>query len=86
MFFELASSSWGDEEYQAIQDVISSNRFTMGERVKAFETRFAEKMGMRYAVMVSSGSTANLVATAALSFKQERPLQRGDEVIVPAIS
>ncbi len=86
MFFELASSSWGKEETQAIQDVIASDRFTMGERVKAFELSFAEKMGMKHAVMVSSGSTANLVATAALSFKKERPLQRGDEVIVPAIS
>jgi len=86
MFFELASSSWGAEEYQAIQDVIASDRFTMGSRVKDFETAFAEKMGMRYAVMVSSGSSANLVATAALSYKKDRPLQRGDEVIVPAIS
>jgi len=86
MFFELASSSWGKEETQAIQDVIASDRFTMGERVKEFELRFANKMGMKHAVMVSSGSTANLVATAALSFKKDRPLQRGDEVIVPAIS
>ena len=86
MFFELASSSWGKEETQAIQDVITSDRFTMGERVKEFELNFAHKMGMKHAVMVSSGSTANLVATAALSFKKDRPLQRGDEVIVPAIS
>ena len=36
--------------------------------------------------MVNSGSSANLVGVAALFYKQERPLQRGDEVIVPAIS
>jgi CDP-6-deoxy-D-xylo-4-hexulose-3-dehydrase len=36
--------------------------------------------------MVNSGSSANLIAVAALCFKAERPLQRGDEVIVPAIS
>ena len=36
--------------------------------------------------MVNSGSSANLVATAAFFFKNERPLQRGDEVIVPALS
>jgi len=86
MFFELASSSWSEEENRAIQAVIDSNRFTMGERVKEFETLFAKKMGKPYAVMVSSGSTANLVSTAALSYKKDRPLQRGDEVIVPAIS
>ena len=36
--------------------------------------------------MVNSGSSANLLAVAALFYKKERPLQRGDEVIVPAIS
>lgn len=86
MFYELASSSWGDEELQAIQEVISRDRFTMGDKVKAFELGFAAKMGVKYAVMVSSGSAANLVSVAALFHKQERPLQRGDEVIVPAIS
>src|SRR6202012_1395621 len=39
-----------------------------------------------YAVMVNSGSSANLVSVAALFYKKDRPLQRGDEVIVPAIS
>ncbi len=86
MFYELASSSWGDEELQAIQRVISRDRFTMGEQVKLFEKDFAAKMGAKHAVMVSSGSAANLVGIAALCHKKERPLQRGDEVIVPAIS
>jgi len=36
--------------------------------------------------MVNSGSSANLVAVAALFHKKDRPLKRGDEVIVPAIS
>ncbi len=86
MFYELASSSWGDEELQAIQQVITRDRFTMGEQVKLFEQNFAAKMGAKHAVMVSSGSAANLVSVAALCHKKERPLQRGDEVIVPAIS
>lgn len=86
MFYEMASSSWGDEEIQAIHDVIASDRFTMGDKVKTFEQEFARYMGMNYAVMVTSGSSANLVSIAALCHKQQRPLQRGDEVIVPAIS
>jgi CDP-6-deoxy-D-xylo-4-hexulose-3-dehydrase len=36
--------------------------------------------------MMNSGSSANLVGVAALFHRRERPLQRGDEVIVPAIS
>jgi CDP-6-deoxy-D-xylo-4-hexulose-3-dehydrase len=47
---------------------------------------FAAKFGRKHAVMVNSGSSANLVAVGSLTFKKERPLRRGDEVIVPAIS
>ena len=86
MFYELASSSWGDEEIQAIQRVVASGRFTMGENVNRFEEAFAKKIGVKHALMVSSGSTANLVGIAALFYKKARPLQRGDEVIVPSIS
>lgn len=86
MNYDLASSSWSDEEIQTIQRVIASGRLTMGENVKRFEDEFAQKFGMKYAVMVSSGSTANLVGVAALFFKKDRPLRRGDEVIVPSIS
>ncbi len=86
MFYSLASSSWGPEEIKAIQRVVDSGMFTMGENVKTFEREFAQYFGMKYGVMVNSGSSANLVAVASLFFKKERPLQRGDEVIVPAIS
>jgi len=86
MFYDLASTTWGDEELEAIRRVCRSDRYTMGEEVKRFEEAFAEKFGMAHAVMVNSGSSANLVGVAALCYKRERPLQRGDEVIVPAIS
>lgn len=86
MFYELAASSWGKEEIDAIQRVIESDRFTLGSQVAEMERRFAEYFGMRYGVMVNSGSSANLAAVAALFYKKDRPLQRGDEVIVPAIS
>ncbi len=86
MFYELAVNTWGAEEIEAIQRVIASNRFTMGPFVAAFEEAFARYHGRKYAVMVNSGSSANLIATASLFYKRERPLARGDEVIVPAIS
>jgi CDP-6-deoxy-D-xylo-4-hexulose-3-dehydrase len=86
MFYELAASTWGEEERDAILSVLDSGRFTMGSRVAAFEEAFAAYHGRKYGVMVNSGSSANLVAIAALCFKRERPLARGDEVIVPAIS
>lgn len=86
MFYELASTSWGSEEIDAMQRVIQGGLFTMGENVKKFEDDFAKKFGSKHALMVSSGSAANLVGVGALFFKKNRPLQRGDEVIVPAIS
>jgi len=86
LFYDLASSSWGPEEYQAIQQVLDSGQLTLGPSVQQFENDFARKFGIEHALMMSSGSAANLVAVAALFYKKERPLQRGDEVIVPSIS
>jgi len=86
MVYELASQSWGHEELDAIDRVVRSGRFTMGDEVRRFEDAFAARLGVRHAVMVNSGSSANLVGVAALFHAGSRPLQRGDEVIVPAIS
>ncbi len=84
--YELASDSWGTEEIDAIKQVVESGRFTMGEKVSEFEAAFARKFNCQHCLMVSSGSMANLVSVAALFYKSNKPLQRGDEVIVPAIS
>jgi CDP-6-deoxy-D-xylo-4-hexulose-3-dehydrase len=86
MFYELSASTWGPEENEAIHRTIERGRFTMGEQVATFEREFAAYFGIKHGVMVNSGSSANLVAVAALFYKRDRPLQRGDEVIVPAIS
>lgn len=84
--YQLASTSWDDAEIRAIQDVIASGRWTMGERVQEFERMFAQKFGARHALMATSGSMANLLGVAALCYRKERPLRPGDEVIVPAVS
>jgi len=86
MTYELASSTWDHAEPAAIQQVIDSGIYTMGKHVKQFEEDFARKFGSKYAVMVNSGSSANLIAVAALFFKSNNPLKPGDEVIVPSIS
>ena len=84
--YALATSTWDEKEIQAIQSVIDKDIFTMGESVAQFEKDFATFLDKKYCVMVSSGSTANLIATAALFFTKNPMLKRGDEVIVPAVS
>jgi len=84
--YSLASSTWDEKEFEAIQQVIDSNMFTMGPHVAEYEQDFAKLFGAKHAVMVSSGSTANLLMIAALFFTKNPLLKRGDEVIVPAVS
>ena len=86
MRYGLAYSSWDDAELAAIRRVMDSGNYTMGEEVAAFERAFAQYLGSRHCVMVNSGSSANLLMVAALFFRKERPLVRGDEVVVPAVS
>ncbi|HLB41640.1 MAG TPA: DegT/DnrJ/EryC1/StrS family aminotransferase [Gammaproteobacteria bacterium] len=84
--YRLAYSSWDSTEVNAIQDLVDKQRFTMGEAVAIFEQQFAQKFKRRFAVMVNSGSSANLLAIAALCYKKEDALEPGDEVIVPSLS
>lgn len=86
MKYELAYSTFDQAEKDAMYEVIESDFFTMGENVKQFEKEFSSYFGMKYGVMVNSGSSANLVAVAALFHKKENALKKGDEVIVPCVS
>jgi CDP-6-deoxy-D-xylo-4-hexulose-3-dehydrase len=84
--YSLATSTWDKRELKAIQSVIDRDTYTMGSSVRQFEKDFCKFIGRKYAVMVSSGSAANLIATAALFYTKNPMLKRGDEVIVPAVS
>ncbi|MEW1806506.1 DegT/DnrJ/EryC1/StrS family aminotransferase [Pseudarthrobacter sp. NPDC080039] len=84
--YPLATSTWDEDELSALQSVIEKGRFTMGPQVAAFENEFANYFGAQFAVMVNSGSSANLIALAALILNPAIDLNPGDEVIVPAVS
>jgi CDP-6-deoxy-D-xylo-4-hexulose-3-dehydrase len=84
--YPLATSSWDDKEIQAIQSVIDSDIYSMNDNVAQFEQDFAKFINRKYCVMASSGSAANLIATAALFYTKTPMLKKGDEVIVPAVS
>lgn len=84
MQYKLCDDPWGKEEIAAIQSVIDSGMYTMGAKVRQYEEAFAHKFSVNHAIMVSSGSTANLLTVAALVYSGRLP--RGSEVIVPAVS
>ena len=86
MKYKLATSTWDNKEIEAIHQVIQSDMYSMGEKVKQYELDFASFFGSKYAVMCSSGSTANLLMVASLFYQNNNSLERGDEIIVPAVS
>lgn len=81
MKLELTASTIGKEEISEVNASLCSGFVTMGEKVELFEKQFAEYIGCYHAVMVNSGSSANL-----LMMKQMALLQPGDRVFVPALS
>lgn len=84
MIYKLSDNTWDSAEIEAMNRVIKSGMFSMGKEVKQFEENFAKKVGSKYAVMSNSGSSANLLAIAALVYSGK--LSEHDEVIVPAVS
>ena len=82
MKYPLACDTWNHKELYAIQEVIKSGRYTMGPHVKKFEQEFAKYFRCTDAVMVNSGSTANLLMIALLKLKYKK----GGNIIVPAVS
>ena len=81
MIYPLAYSTWGKEEVEAIQKVIATDMYTMGNHVKQFEQEFAELFNSPNAVMVNSGSSANLLMLSLLKWKYRLT---GD-IIVPVV-
>lgn len=86
MKFPLIDQTFNAEEIVAVMDVVMSGQLTMAHNVREFEKKFAEYVGAPYAVMVNSGSSANLIAlAAAANFRRSNHLKPGDEVLVPAV-
>lgn len=65
ILYPTAFSLWEDEERAAIARVHASGRYTMAGEVEAFEAEAAAYHGRKHGIMVNSGSSANLIATAA---------------------
>ena len=62
--------------------VLTSDKFTQGEKVKQFEDEWSKWLGCKHSLFVTSGSTANFLLVAALIEKYN--LKKGDKVLLPA--
>ena len=84
--YQLLENGFSNKDISIGKNVLSSKRITMASHTKNFEVAFAKKLGAKYALMVNSGSSANLLATfAAGNPLKKNCLKRGDEVLIPAL-
>src|SRR5919198_61257 len=76
----------GAPELSALTDAALDGWLTEGRWAERFRACLRGVVERRHVALVGSGSQANLLAVAAAgSHLHERPLQRGDEVITPAV-
>ena len=73
--------TWGDR-LKMVKFLLTSEKYTNGPRVREFEAQWADWVGSKYALMVSSGSTANTLIIS--SVKELYGWKDGDKVLVPA--
>ena len=84
--YQLLENGFSDQDISIGKKVLNSKRITMASYTRNFELAFAKKLGAKYALMVNSGSSANLLATfAAGNPLKKNCLKRGDEVLIPAL-
>ncbi|MFC2001727.1 DegT/DnrJ/EryC1/StrS family aminotransferase [Chloroflexota bacterium] len=80
MFIKVAEPFVGEEEAQAVREVLLSGSYVSGAKVQEFEQKFADYIGVKYAIAVNSGTAALHISLAALG------IGPGDEVIVPPLT
>lgn len=85
-WYPLSLASYGTEEMVEAIDSMVNFRTSMWEKTAQFEAEFANYIGCREAVMVNSGSSADLLLSFLLSNPQKPLLRPGDEVLVPAVT
>tara|TARA_Y100001970_G_C14185145_1_gene832162 strand:+ start:506 stop:1747 length:1242 start_codon:yes stop_codon:yes gene_type:complete len=84
--YPLVSNPFTTQDLMSGIETILNGRITMSQITKRFEKEFAKYIGAKYALMVNSGSSANLLALFSLiNPKSKKQLKYGDECIIPSI-
>ncbi len=82
----LSPNSFSNEDIISGIKILLSKKITMSQMTKKFEKEFAKFIGSKYALMVNSGSSANLLtAFALINPLKKNKLKVGDEVLIPAL-
>lgn len=81
-----ASRVFDEKEIQSLTDAVLDFWLTAGRFCSEFEKNFADWIGVKYAHLTNSGSSANLIAFSVLTAPElgDRKIERGDEVITVA--
>ena len=85
-WYPLSLATYDVEEVLAAVDSLCSFRTTMWEKTRTFENQFAALHGVDEAVMVNSGSSADLLIAFALVNPAAKLLKPGDEILVPSVT
>ncbi len=84
--YPLLDDAFSNEDIIKGIEVILKKKITMGDITKKFEYEFAKFMNVKYALMVNSGSSANLLAAFALvNPKKKNFLKWGDEFLIQSL-
>ena len=84
--YSLLEMGFNNQDLKKGIEVLKSGFITMNKETEQFEKNFAKKLGIKYALMVNSGSSANLLAAfAACNPLRENRFKRGDHALIPAL-
>ena len=84
--YPLITNPFSKSDLDAGRRVLSSGKITMNKITEDFEKKFAKYLGVKYALMVNSGSSANLLAFFALiNPKLKNKIKSDSECLIPAI-
>ena len=84
--YPLLENGFNKSDLQKGINVLKSGLITMNKHTVAFEKEFAKKLKTKFALMVNSGSSANLLATfAACNPLRKNKFKRGDEALIPVL-